>query len=142
MRAINRIVIHCADTPASMDIGAAQIRSWHVDENGWSDIGYHGVIRRDGRFEPGRPLEVAGAHAAGHNADSVAVCLIGGRGPDGGAENNFTAAQMRTLAALVTMWQAQFGVPDGGILGHRDLSGVVKTCPAFDVRAWWAEVNR
>ena len=141
MRQINRIIVHCADTPPDMDIGAATIRKWHVQERGFNSIGYHGVIRRNGRFEPGRLLETPGAHAAGHNADSLAVCLVGGRGRGGGPQNNFTPAQMRTLAALVTMWQAQFNVPDEGIMGHRDLPDVAKHCPSFDVRAWWNSIK-
>ncbi len=50
---INLIVVHCAATPPSMNIGAAEIRKWHTDK-GWSDIGYHYVIRRDGTQEEGR----------------------------------------------------------------------------------------
>ena len=42
------IVIHCAATKASMDIGASEIKKWHVDDNGWDDIGYHYIIKRDG----------------------------------------------------------------------------------------------
>jgi hypothetical protein len=29
-----------------MDIGAETIRDWHVNDNGWDDIGYHYVIDR------------------------------------------------------------------------------------------------
>lgn len=139
MRDIRRIIVHCADTPPSLDIGAAEIDRWHR-ERGWAGIGYHGVIRRDGRYEPGRDLERAGAHAYGHNADSLAVCLVGGQGEDGGPENNFTAAQMQTLEALVTAGRRQFNVPDEGIMGHRDLPGVTKACPCFDVPVWWASL--
>ena len=42
------VVVHCADTPADMDVGAADIRRWHVDERGWDDVGYHWIIRRSG----------------------------------------------------------------------------------------------
>ena len=45
------IVIHCASTPASMDIGVKEIKKWHVEDNKWDDIGYHYVIRRDGTLE-------------------------------------------------------------------------------------------
>ena len=39
------IVVHCAATKASMDIGATEIKKWHVDDNGWDDIGYHYIIK-------------------------------------------------------------------------------------------------
>ena len=42
------IVVHCAATKPSMDIGASEIKKWHVDDNGWDDIGYHYIIKRGG----------------------------------------------------------------------------------------------
>ena len=81
------IVIHCADTYETMDIGAEDIRKWHVEERGWSDIGYHKVIRRDGTVETGRDIDVSGAHAAGFNSVSIGVCLVGGRGEDDEADS-------------------------------------------------------
>lgn len=105
MRTIDSIIIHCAYTPPGMDIGATEIRRWHVEERGWKDIGYHYVVRRDGDVEPGRDLdgdgdvvEEVGAHAAGHNAHSIGICLVGGRAEDDQAPDcNFTPAQWSSL---------------------------------------------
>jgi len=131
VRQINFVIIHCADTPADMDIGAEEIRRWHTDPkpkgNGWSDIGYHHVIRRDGTVEPGRDERRIGAHAYGRNEDSIGVCMVGGK-PD----CNFTAAQWATLATLVPELLDRY--PFAQVIGHRDVSG--KTCPNFDVLAW------
>lgn len=44
---IKKIIVHCAATPPSMDVGAAQIDAWHK-ERGWKGIGYHFVITRGG----------------------------------------------------------------------------------------------
>jgi hypothetical protein len=133
---INRIVIHCADTPADMDIGAAEIRRWHVEENGWKDIGYSHVIRRNGVIELGRDLDgdgdvldEVGAHVAGFNTGSLGICLVGGKG---GA--NFTREQWASLESLIGSLLALF--PGAQVCGHRDLDKG-KTCPNFDVRAWW-----
>lgn len=146
MRPINLIVVHCSATPANRDIGAAEIRAMH-HRQGWSDIGYHHVIRRDGRVEAGRPEAVAGAHVKGHNARSIGVCLVGGVKPDMTAETNFTAAQYDALEALLRQLAARY--PSARICGHRDLSPDrngngrvepgewVKACPTFDVAAWW-----
>ena len=131
------IVVHCADTYATMDIGAADIRKWHVDERGWSDIGYHKVIRRDGTVEAGRDMDVSGAHAAGYNSVSVGVCLVGGRGENDEAENNFTPQQFESLAEVLDELCGRY--PDAEVLGHRDLPDVQKECPAFDVRGWMSE---
>ena len=57
MREINDLIVHCSATYGSQDIGAVEIRRVHVDENGWRDIGYHYVIRRNGDIEEGRPVE-------------------------------------------------------------------------------------
>ena len=49
------IIIHCSATKPSMDIGVKEINEWHL-QRGWSGIGYHYVIRRNGDLETGRDL--------------------------------------------------------------------------------------
>lgn len=98
--ATNLLVVHCAATKARMDIGAAEIRRWHK-EKGWADIGYHYVIRRNGVLEVGRDESTVGAHAVGHNARSIGICLVGGIDEQGHAENNFTPAQFAALRRLL-----------------------------------------
>ncbi len=136
MRRIDYIVIHCSATKASADVGAAEIRDWHVKGNGWRDIGYHYVVRRNGQVEPGRPLAEVGAHVSGYNSSSVGICLVGGIGAAGQAENNFVPAQMEALKALVGKLKRQF--PKAKIQGHRDFPGVKKDCPCFEAKAWAA----
>jgi hypothetical protein len=137
MRVIRRIIVHCSATGPDQDIGAREIRDWHVRGMGWADIGYHSVIRRDGNLEPGRPLERPGAHVAGHNADSVGICLVGGLSPEGRPEDNFTAGQKRTLERAVRDLLALF--PSATLHGHNEFAA--KACPSFDVRAWWASLQ-
>lgn len=148
MKKINKLVVHCSATRATADIGAADIRLWHKRQ-GWVDIGYHYVIKRDGTVEKGRADDRPGAHVAGHNSDSLGICMVGGVKADGKtAENNFTDEQFAALGQLLDTLRASH--PDATILGHRDLSpdrngdGKVtpnewlKQCPSFDVRAWLA----
>lgn len=127
MRQINRIIIHAADTPADMDIGADTIRRWHVKERGWSDIGYHFVIRRSGLVETGRLIEEQGAHVRGENEDSIGICLVGGR-PD----CNFTFAQYVAMLDLIGDLAHRYNIPLVAVSGHRDWDSG-KTCPTFDV---------
>jgi N-acetylmuramoyl-L-alanine amidase len=134
MRKINKIIVHCSYTFPEMDIGAAEIRAWHVNDNKWRDIGYHFVIRRNGVIEDGRPLREAGAHVAGQNADSIGVCLVGGRGRSGRQDTNFTHAQWVALYRLVAKLENEF--PGAEVAGHNDFTNG-KTCPTFDVKAWW-----
>jgi N-acetyl-anhydromuramyl-L-alanine amidase AmpD len=136
MRPINLIVIHCAATPPDADIGREEIHQWHL-ARGWSGIGYHFVIRRNGDIEIGRDMERVGAHAQGHNSDSLGLCMVGGIDTYGNPEDNFTDAQYEALLSLVLALQIRH--PQAKVLGHRDLPGVQKACPSIDAIAWWAQ---
>jgi len=146
----NKIVVHCSATRGSQDIGVDEIRQWHL-ANGWSDVGYHIVIRRSGIVEYGRHLNVTGIHVRGHNSDSIGVCLVGGLKEDGSSDlpfGGFTDEQIHSLSKVLSFLEMSY--PDAEVLGHRDLSpdldgdGEVerhewlKDCPCFDVREWWS----
>ena len=77
MRKINKIIVHCTATQEGRDIGVEWCRKVHL-RKGWKDVGYHFVIRLDGKVEEGRPIEMSGAHTKGHNWDSIGVCYAGG----------------------------------------------------------------
>ena len=138
-RHVNMLVIHCAATKPDMNIGVKEIRDWHVRGNGWRDIGYHLVIRRDGTIERGRPMENIGSHVRGHNGGSIGVCLVGGVDNNMKARNNFTAAQWISLELIVSDFQKNY--PNARICGHRDLDKG-KECPSFDVSKWLARIGR
>lgn len=129
------IVVHCAATRPSMDIGAADIDRWHRAQ-GWACIGYHYVIRRDGTIEEGREEDAIGAHVSGHNTNSVGICLAGGvtEKDVNKAENNFTPQQFESLKALLQDLKKKY--PQAKIQGHRDFPGVKKLCPSFDAKEW------
>jgi N-acetylmuramoyl-L-alanine amidase len=137
MAIIKKVIIHCADTPADMDVGVDEIRRWHVEGNGWSDIGYHYVIRRSGLIEPGRDLdgdgdveEETGAHVYGNNRGTLGICMVGGK-----PNCNFTAAQWSSAAWLVKDILARHGLTGADVYGHRDFDKG-KQCPTFDAKAW------
>jgi N-acetylmuramoyl-L-alanine amidase len=127
MRKINEIIIHCADTPPNMYVDAAMVNEWHL-ERGWSGIGYHYFIKRDGQIEIGRPLETQGAHCSGHNADSIGICYAGGCDEDMNPEDNRTEEQKESILLLLEVLKNIF--PQASIHGHRDFSD--KECPSFD----------
>lgn len=135
-RRITHCVVHCAATRPTQDIGALEIRDWHVRQNGWRDIGYHWVIRRNGLIEPGRDEGIAGAHVAGHNAHSIGICLVGGLDQAGKPAPDYAAGQLAALTGLLKRITVLH--PGVEILGHRDFAGVAKACPSFDVRHWRA----
>lgn len=127
------IFVHCSATKPSMDIGASEIRKWHK-ERGWSDIGYHFVIRRDGTIEDGRPVDAVGAHVQGWNSRSVGVCLVGGVSEENANqyEANFTPEQMESLCGLLGKLKVQY--PRAMIMAHHDVAP--KACPSFDLKLW------
>jgi N-acetylmuramoyl-L-alanine amidase len=129
------IIIHCAATKASMDIGYDEIRKWHVDQNGWDDVGYHFIIRRNGKLEKARPEGYSGAHAPSHNSRSIGICLVGGMAEDGGPENNFTLEQFLTLKDLVNMIMDKYS-DITEVLGHCDVQDNKPNCPGFNVKEW------
>lgn len=139
MRAINKIIVHCAATPEGKDYTVEQIRQWHTAPkpkgNGWQDIGYHFVIYRDGSVHKGRPIEQVGAHTYGYNANSIGICYIGGCAADGKTpKDTRTPAQKEALIALLRELRAKF--PAAKIHGHRDFAP--KACPSFDATKEYA----
>lgn len=70
-------------------------------QRGYSDIGYHYVIERDGKLSEGRGLEYASIHDDFKYATkAVSVCLVGGLGESGEPLVNFTDAQWDSLLKL------------------------------------------
>ena len=131
------IFIHCSATPGSRDVTAVDIDRWHK-KRGWSGIGYHYVIRRDGTVDKGRPTDVVGAHVRGYNMSSVGVCMIGGMTEDmTKAEDNFTNEQWESLETVVGILRRQYH--DALVVGHNDVT--TKACPSFDVQEWAKSVG-
>ena len=142
MRKLTEIIVHCTATRPDFMAGqstaakVAEIKRWHVQDNGWSDIGYHYLIDRDGTVATGRPIERDGAHVQGHNAGTIGISLFGGHGSaetDAFAEN-FTPDQERALAGLIDKLRAKYG--NLALSGHNQYAA--KACPGFNVPSWWA----
>jgi len=133
MRLINEIFIHCTATLPEMDIDIAQVKTWHLDR-GWSDVGYHFLVRRSGEVETGRPLHRAGAHVKGHNESSIGVAMAGGLAHSGKQACNYTRQQWDSLSLLIDQLQAEYDIPNGNVRGHNQASS--KDCPCFDVTEW------
>lgn len=127
------LVIHCSASPPKLDVGVREIRQWHL-ARGFSDIGYHFVIRRNGRVETGRAEDMVGSHVQGHNANSLGICMVGGVDARQRPQDNFTAEQWASLQTVLMRLTAKY--PGATILGHRDFPGVHKACPCFDAIKW------
>lgn len=129
-RHIDEIIIHCSATPEGRDFTVEQIRQWHL-ARGFSDIGYHYVIYRDGSVHAGRPEAKVGAHTLGRNAHSIGICYIGGCAADGKTpKDTRTPAQRKALVALVQTLRRKY--PAATVHGHNEFA--CKACPSFDVQ--------
>jgi len=137
VRDIKRIILHCSATPPGMDIGADTIREWHL-HRGWSDIGYHYVIRLDGIIETGRPLNVMGAHVRGHNRNSVGICYVGGVDYNDRPQDTMNGRQRDSFTRLVYALCITLN-RSLAIHGHNEFSP--KACPSFEVADKFEELR-
>lgn len=143
-RTITNIVIHCTATRAWQDYSADDIRRMHKAQ-GWSDIGYHYVVRLDGTIEEGRDIDIIGAHVSGHNKYSIGVVYVGGLDNQGKPKDTRTENQKNALLNLLVDLRKFY--PNARISGHRDFSpdkngdGILtpdewlKECPCFDAKS-------
>ena len=135
-RNIKELIVHCSATPEGKDYSVDTIRQWHL-QRGFSDIGYHYVIYRDGSIHIGRDESIIGAHCTGHNTNSIGVCYIGGCASDGKTpKDTRTAQQKQSLVKLLKELKTKY--PQASIHGHRDFSS--KACPSFDATKEYSSI--
>jgi len=135
---VTHLIVHHSDTPNAADDWPAVVRAiwnFHVNGNGWSDIGYNYLVDPRGVVYEGRGNDVLGAHFCGQNTNTLGVCVLG----------DFTAVapslQARLVLAELLAWKtcdigadaldSAFHAPSGlnlpHISGHRD--GCATSCP-------------
>jgi len=137
MRTITLIIIHCSATPEGKSLSAEACRQDHIHHRGFSDIGYHFYITRDGEIHRGRSLEKVGAHCRNHNTHSIGICYEGGLDANGKPKDTRTLNQQGSLLALLRELRRQF--PKALIVGHHDLNPM-KECPCFNCIAEYREL--
>lgn len=139
-RPITQFIAHWAGTYTNQNLGADEIHQWHLDK-GWSGIGYHYVIRRDGRLQRGRPLDRTGAHsgAYGHNNYSIGITFMAGYNCPSGTPNpnryiSSDSINSQQMATFKMFCQGFYDVwPGGQALGHYHTTDKGKVDPGFDV---------
>lgn len=117
-------VVHYSEGPTSQS--PRSIQDFHMDGNGWSDIGYNFLVDVQGRVYEGRGWLTVGAHAPDHNSSGIGVCMIGRNG-------DATPAALRSIRAVYDEAVRRKG---GGLkkLGHRDVYST--SCPGDELYAW------
>ena len=140
-RRIDKIIVHCSATPEGEDYTVEQMRRDHKAQ-GWSDIGYHYVVYRNGKIMEGRDVDIQGAHCGdnGGNVNSIGVCYVGGVEPRkaGVAYKDLKTKDTRTQAQKAALMNLLMDLrklyPNAKIYGHRDFDKHGKTCPSFDAK--------
>lgn len=130
-RPVDKLIIHCSASKPDMDIGVKEITQWHM-KRGFTTIGYHYVIRRDGTVETGKDIDKIGAHVLNYNKGSTGICMVGGIDDSGNPESNFTKPQWDQLKRVVMAFKVEY--PKGTVHGHNEFAQ--KACPSFDVQKW------
>lgn len=115
----DEIILHHAEAKSA---SVEEVNRWHL-ERGWTGIGYHFYIRKDGRIYRGRPECAVGAHAQGHNSRSVGICCEGSY-----MSETMPKAQFDALVGLVREEMAKY--PGAKVLRHRDVNST--DCPGVN----------
>ena len=111
------IVLHHADAKVCSE---TDIDRWHK-QKGWSGIGYHFFVRKDGTVYRGRPLMTTGAHVSGSNSISIGICAEG----DYSKESTMPATQFNAIGELVVYLKEVF--PKAKVVGHGEIGA--SSCP-------------
>lgn len=146
---INEIILHSTNSPADREWPLEKI--WYLNKSkGYSEenaMAYHFVIYLDGSIHAGLPLNIEGAHAKGHNVNSIGIAYVGGYVVDNGLHfcDTRNEAQKQSMRKLLVSLKKQF--PNAVIKGHSDVKvshtrwGGEVDCPGFDAMAEYADLN-
>lgn len=147
MGALKYLIIHCTATPEGREVTRKDIEKWHIEERGWSRVGYADMIHLDGSLEnlidwdqdeQIESFEISNG-AKGYNSIARHVVYVGGASknkPDW--SNTFppkdtrTPEQKEALRVYVEFHLLRY--PDIKIIGHNEISN--KACPSFNVKEW------
>lgn len=113
----NYVVLHHA---AAKACSPYQVDSWHK-ANGWTGIGYHYFVRKDGTIYRGRPEWATGAHAQGKNHESIGICAEGNYDE----EYIMPDAQKDSIQELLRDIKLRY--PNTTVKGHRNVGAT--SCP-------------
>lgn len=132
--ATDMIVLHHTGSVKDMDASAAEINEWHKNQ-GYSGIGYHFVVRKNGTVERGRPIYSIGAHAYGENWHTIGIHISG----DFNAAVP-TNAQVESTAMLLANLCSDYAIPTdrAHIVGHYEVNDT--DCPGKNLKARLDEI--
>lgn len=123
---VQRIIIHHSLTPDNQVVDWKAIRKYHIETNGWTDIGYHFGVELVGDkyvVQKGRSESIPGAHCLGQNDKSLGICVVGNYDLEEPPE-----AALDLLAQLCADICKRHGLASEDIFTHNRFASY-KTCP-------------
>jgi len=126
-----RMTIHHTYSPSDDGGDAAQrmrqMQNYHINTNGWCDIGYHFVVAQSGEIFQGRShSDRPAAHVGGENSGNVGISMIGDYTTSGPPQ-----IQLDGVVDMVAWVHDEHGVDidDDAVKGHREWPGQSTSCP-------------
>lgn len=116
-----RIILHHAE---SSSCTVEDIDNWHK-KNGWTCIGYHFFVKKDGTIYRGRQENSVGAHARGANSNSIGICFEGRYETE-----QMPNAQIEAGKELVAYLKNKYGISK--VQKHSDVCST--SCPGKNFR--------
>lgn len=113
------IVLHHS---SSKKMNVFDIHRYHKTQRGWSGIGYHFFISKDGEVYRGRPENAIGAHCKGFNKDTIGICVQGNY-----MEENMPIKQKQAIIDLCKYLSKKYKMKM--IKGHKELKPTL--CPGL-----------
>jgi len=131
-------VHHSAGNTTSSDY-AAVVRSYydyHVNTNGWDDIGYNWLVDPNGVIYEGRGENRQGAHFSCMNSNTTGICMIGNYETAIPTNNSITALQdfiaweacSKNINVLASDYHSNSETNLGNVSGHLDGNGLPNSC--------------
>lgn len=136
------LTIHHTVTPNDDPTPPAErikgIQSYHINSNGWCDIGYHFLISQDGdRWQGWKDEQKVGIHTGGNNTNNVGISFLGSYHL---AEPPL--AQLQGAMPLVKWMADTYGIvlDRDHVLGHGEWPGQSTQCPGSFLLARLQEI--
>ncbi|CAN8031696.1 unnamed protein product [Ixodes persulcatus] len=123
------------DSKASCSRSIRGHQNYHMDKNGWSDIGYSFLVGGDGRVYEGRGWGTVGAHTRGYNSNGIAISFVGNFMTQKPNQAMLNAAQ-KLIACGIKMGKIS---STHSLHGHRDAN--CTACPGdmlYNIIKKWA----
>lgn len=136
---VNYLAIHHTAGPDTQT--PTEIALYHINNNGWTGVGYHFLIAKDGTVFYVGDISTARANVANLNEQVLGICLIGsfisGRQP--------TNAQIDSVAKLcdffINNYPALTNVTSwDDVRGHKELPGQSTVCPGDAWPTWRTKI--